>query len=113
MNWGRLRQVVDQALERITDRLLATNDTVLLTHVGLLARYDRLDLVAAWRGSLHEGGHPLQAIWLLIPSTVASDVPMLDRRAIPVVSRNEWSRIPADWLKNAHRGARAPSGSRS
>ena len=113
VNWGRLRQVVDQALERITDRLLATNDTVLLTHVGLLARYDRLDLVAAWRGSLHEGGHPLQAIWLLIPSTVASDVPMLDRRAIPVVSRNEWSRIPADWLKNAHRGARAPSGSRS
>ena len=113
VNWGRLRQVVDQALERVTDRLLATNDTVLLTNVGLLARYDRLDLVAAWRGSLHMGGHPLRAIWLLIPSTVASDVPMLDHRAVPVVSRNEWSRIPADWLKNAHRGARTPSGSRS
>ena len=113
VNWGRLRQVVDQALERVTDRLLATNDTVLLTNVGLLARYDRLDLVAAWRGSLHAGGHPLRAIWLLIPSTVASYVPMLDRRAVPVVSRNEWSHIPADWLKNAHRGARTPSGSRS
>ena len=111
VNWGRLSQVVDSALERVTDRLLATGDTVLLTNMGLLARYDRLDLVAAWKDRLHEGRHPLKAIWLLIPSTVASEVPMLDGRAIPVVSRNEWSRIPVDWLKNAHRGARIPSGS--
>ena len=79
---------------------------MLLTNPGLLARYDRLDVLAAWRDALHDGDHRLKALWLLMPSTVASDVPLLNGRAVPVISRNEWSRIPADWLRNAHRAGR-------
>ena len=105
-SWGRLRSVVDSALERFTERLLATDATLLLTNPGLLARYDRLDVLAAWRDALHDGDHRLKALWLLMPSTVASDVPLLNGRAVPVISRNEWSRIPADWLRNAHRAGR-------
>ena len=32
-----------------------------------------------------------------------TDVPMLDGEAVPVLTRNEWARIPNDWLRNAHR----------
>jgi len=108
--WGRLRQVVDRALDQFTQQLLGTEGTVLLTNAGLLARYDRLDLVAKWRDALHSGGHALKALWLLIPSTAASDVPLLDGRAVPVISRNEWSQIPVDWLRNAHRTGQIGTG---
>jgi len=111
--WGRLRQVVDRALDQFTEQLLGTEGTVLLTNAGLLARYDRLDLVANWRDALHSGGHALKALWLLIPSTAASNVPLLDGRAVPVISRNEWSQIPVDWLRNAHRTGQFGSGVRS
>ncbi|MEZ5229966.1 MAG: hypothetical protein R2710_25875 [Acidimicrobiales bacterium] len=102
-HWGNLRNVVNRALDGFTQRLIATDGTVLLTDPGLLARFDRLDLVASWRSALHEGGNPLQALWLLVPAATATDVPMLDGRAVPVISRNEWSHLPEDWLRNAHR----------
>jgi hypothetical protein len=76
---------------------------VLLVRCGLLARYDRLDLVASWRGLLHDRRGALTALWMLVGTTGASDVPLLDGKAVPVLSRNEWARIPEDWLRNVHR----------
>ena len=104
-DWGKLRQVVDLALESFSQRLLATEGTVLLTNLGLLARYDRLNLLAECREALLDGGHKLQALWWLIPSTVGGGAPLLDGRAVPVISPNEWCQIPPDWLRNAHQGS--------
>lgn len=101
--WQNLRRLVDRALDGFTQRLAATSNTVLLTRCGLLARYDRLDLIATWREVLHGSGTPLQALWMLVATSGASDVPLLDGKAVPVLTRNEWTRIPAEWLMNVHR----------
>ncbi|HEY8545530.1 MAG TPA: BREX system serine/threonine kinase PglW, partial [Acidimicrobiales bacterium] len=101
--WQNLTRLLDRALAGFTDRLAATAGTVVLTRCGLLARYDRLDAVATWRDLLHRGGTPLQALWMLVATLGASDVPLLDGKAVPVLTRNEWTRIPADWLRNVHR----------
>jgi serine/threonine protein kinase len=102
-NWPRLQAVVDTAIDRLTDQLAATNNTVLLTNLGLLARFDRLNVVASWRERLQSGDHAIQALWLLIPSAAATEMPTVDAKPVPVISRNEWGQIPSDWLRNAHR----------
>ncbi|WP_395160976.1 hypothetical protein, partial [Ilumatobacter sp.] len=101
--WANVQKMVDAALVKVTARLAALDGTVLMTNLGLLARYDSLDMVAKWRDLLHAGSTSLSAVWLLMPSASATEVPLLDGRAVPVISRNEWSQIPADWLRNAHR----------
>ena len=101
--WGRLQTVIDSAIDHFTERLLATEGSVLLTDAGLLARYDRLTRLATWRDAIETRSHPLQALWLLIPATGASEQPMLGNRAVPVTSRNQWAEIPADWLRGGDR----------
>jgi serine/threonine protein kinase len=101
--WQNLTRLVERAIAGFTDRLAAASGTVLLTNCGLLARYDRLDVVATWREMLHRGDAALDALWLLVATSGASDVPLLDGKAVPVLTRNEWTRIPPDWLRNVHR----------
>jgi serine/threonine protein kinase len=108
--WRNLLNVVDRALDAVTARLAETTGTVLLTRCGLLARYKRLDVVARWRDTIHDPSTALDALWLLVAAPGTTDVPMLDGEAVPVLTRNEWARVPSDWLGNAHRTAR-PVGS--
>lgn len=110
--WRNLISVVDRALDAVTDRLAATPGTVLLTRCGLLARYRRLDVVARWRDAVHDRSTPLAALWVLVAAPGTTDVPMLDGEAVPVLTRNEWARIPGDWLRNAH-GHRPAGGDRA
>jgi serine/threonine protein kinase len=102
--WSNVRKVIDTALTQLTAELARHEGAVLLTNVGLLARFDRLDIVATWRDLLHQGATGLTAIWIVVPSTGASEMPMLDGREVPVLPGGaEWSRIPDDWIRNAHR----------
>jgi len=102
-SWQNLTKVVGGALDSLTVRLAATSGTVLLTRCGLLARYKRLAVVARWRDSVHDPDTPTEALWMLVSAPGTTDVPMLDGEAVPVLTRNEWARIPNDWLRNAHR----------
>lgn len=101
--WGNLQRLLDATLAELTDRLAATAGTVLLVHLGLLARYDRLTVVATWRDRLHAGADPLRGLWLLTATTAGTDVPFVDDRPVPVITANEHARIPQEWLRNAHR----------
>jgi hypothetical protein len=108
--WRNLTKVVDRALEAVTASLAKTSGTVLVTRCGLLARYKRLDVVARWRDIVHDPSSPVDALWLLTSAPGTTDLPMLDGEAVPVLTRNEWARIPDDWLRNAH-GTTQPVGS--
>lgn len=101
--WSNLQRLLDSAMGELTQRLSSTAGTVLLTHLGLLARYDRLDTVAAWRDIVHSGDQPLRALWLLTATTTGADVPFVDDRPVPVLTANEHTKVPAEWLRNAHR----------
>lgn len=103
--WVPLTKLVDRALTEVTAALLATGGTVLVHNLGLLARYDRMDRIAHWRDALYSGDTNLGALWLLVGSPGSVERPMVDRQVVPVLSGNEWARIPSSWLQNTHRAA--------
>lgn len=107
--WQNLGRVLDRAFDDVSASLLATGGTVALHNLGLLARYDRLGLVAAWRDALYGGQGRLGALWLVVGAPQA-EVPLLDGRAVPVLD-HEWARIPEAWLANRHRAL--PTGAAS
>ncbi len=96
--WPALTKVVDRALDELTTSLLATPGAVLVHQLGLLARYDRLHRIAEWREALHDRAGAATALWVLVGTSAANDRPMLDGMAVPVLSRNEWTRVPNTWI---------------
>ncbi len=74
---------------------------MLLINPGLLARYERLDLLDKLRNTAGTRGGP-PSVWLLVPQASAG-LPMLDGHPIPVLSNTEWARLNEAWLQNAHR----------
>lgn len=104
VEWTNLGRLVQRAMPAIEDHIATTPGTVLLEHVGLLSRYDELGLFDRLRQRIMDGA-PLRACWILVPADDQSDRPAIDGRGIPVLTPNEWSRIPRPWLRNLHRAA--------
>ena len=95
-DWDKLLLLVDRALILVNEKLVATNCTVLLSHVGMLARYDRLNWVEHWRDRV---GSEISGLWLLIPN----DRPFIGSKAIPLMSPSQKTTMPKSWLENRHR----------
>ena len=104
VGWRNLTRLVQQAIAAVEDALAATSGTVLIEHVGLLARYGELAFFDRLRARLMDGV-PMQACWTLLPADDQTDRPLIDGDAVPVLTPNEWARIPRSWLKNLHRAA--------
>jgi serine/threonine protein kinase len=101
-DWSRLTALVDRAMPSIEKSIIDTPGTVLLERAGLLARYGKLGLLERLREAA-SGGQTLKGVWLLLPADGQAERPVLDKSVIPVVTRNEWLRIPLPWLRNLHR----------
>ncbi len=105
----RLRQLVTSVLPEIEARLSTCETTILLTNLGLLARYDRIHLIdrlrdrVTVRPSASDPG--LFGLWLLVPCDGLAEAPRIDARAVPVLTPAQWARVPRAWIKNVHRGS--------
>lgn len=109
--WNNLRKLVERALDSLTQQLAATDGTVLLTRLGLLRRFDdRLTRVGRWRDLVHDADRPLKAVWLLVATPRQENAPMLDGAAVPVITGNEWKRIPSEWISSVHRAGASQAG---
>ena len=104
VGWRNLTRLVQQAVTSVEDAIVATPGAVLLEHVGLLARYGQLGFFDRLRARLMDGV-PMRACWTLLPADDQTDRPLIDGDAVPVLTPNEWARIPRSWLKNLHRAA--------
>ena len=104
VGWTNLGRLVQRAMPAIEDHIATISGTVLLENVGLLSRYGELGLFDRLRQRIMDGA-PLRACWTLIPADDQTDRPAIDGRGIPVLTPNEWSRIPRPWLRNLHRAA--------
>ena len=82
---------------------------MLLENAGLLARYGQLRLVDELRAEVMRRGQ-LRGCWLLVPSDQQVELPLIDGQPVPVLTRNEWARIPEPWLENRHRSIRSSAG---
>jgi hypothetical protein len=45
---------------------------------------------------------------MLVVSDEAQELPVLDGKPVPVITRAEWASIPEPWLQNVHRGGARP-----
>ncbi len=97
-DFQNLLRLVDRGIASLEPELAATPRTLLVHRLGLLARYDRHGLVERLRD--RPGNHGL---WVLIPADEQRELPVLDGRTIPVLSRNQWARVPLPWIENHHR----------
>ncbi len=100
-DWKNLQTLVSYAMKPVEEQLGKSDKTILLSYPGLLARYDRIDLLARLREKVAITGGELYGLWLLMAGDEQSQLPVLDGKAIPVISTAQWARIPTAWLSNA------------
>jgi serine/threonine protein kinase len=99
-DWNKLMLLVGRAIPRVEAELSAADATVLLLHPGLLARYDRLDLLERLRDRVGRPGGP-KGLWLLLPAKQ----PLIGNKAVPLLSPAQRVRVPEGWIENRHRAA--------
>jgi hypothetical protein len=97
-NWRNLLVIVGRALPKVEELLMRSDRPILVGYVGLLARYDRLDLLDRLHTSAGRPDGPPGA-WLLIPSEEHHALPRLDDRPLPLISAGQWARIPNGWVQ--------------
>ena len=106
-DWATLMRLIDhRALPRVRAELAAAPRAVLLTNLGLLARYDRMSFLDGLRDSVGRAGGP-PGVWLLVPSDAQETRPMIDGQPVPVFTAAQWARIPSAWLATRRQAERA------
>ncbi|MFC8066109.1 BREX system serine/threonine kinase PglW [Streptomyces sp. NPDC057293] len=76
---------------------------VLLTEVGVFARYDAMGVLDRLASEARRGG---RGLWLLVPQSDPSREPRLGQVAVPYqAGLGEWIQLPDTWVGNAHRGS--------
>jgi serine/threonine protein kinase len=103
-DWRNLQRLVEAALPRVESCLRSRDQTRLVVNPGLLARYDRLNLLAQLAQDVGrtDGIHGL---WLLVPANDQSPLPVLNRKPIPITNAAQHARLTEAWLSNRHRAA--------
>ena len=102
-DWATLLRLVGhRALPRVRAELAAAPRAVLLTNLGLLARYDQMAFLDLLRDAAGRADGP-PGVWLLVPSDAQESRPLIDGRPVPVFTAAQWARIPAAWLAGRRR----------
>ena len=109
-SWRKLNRLVGDAMVEVEKALLASDKSQLLTNPGLLRRYGQMGVLEKLRDAAGtRDGIP--AVWLLLPTEEAGDLPTLDGEAIALIDSGQRTRIPTAWLENRHRAAKAEAAS--
>ena len=103
-DWRRLQMLVRRAMPAVEQALMTADGPVLLVYLGLLARYDQIQLLERLRDAcLQRRDAP--GFIVLIAADEQRQMPVLDGKPIPVILTSEWARIPEAWLENMHRSS--------
>lgn len=102
-DWKNLLRLVGEVVPKVEGEILEKGQPVLLVHPGLVARYDCMALLEHLRDRV---GQPdtCPGLWVLVASDEQTELPMLDGKAIPLISPGQRARVPSTWVINAHRG---------
>jgi hypothetical protein len=103
-HWTNLQRLVQRALPAVRAALLNSPSPILLVCVGLLARYELMNIVTELE---EHAGRPGQtpSAWVLLPSS-HEGLPVIDGMAVPLVNNINNSRtlaLPQVWIENKHR----------
>jgi hypothetical protein len=107
--WSVLTQVVDRAVPKAEETLYQTQGRVVVTGLGLLARYDHFSLLERLRDRLTRtrSEQPLKGVILLVPGDDPSARPVVDGLPVPIITANQWAHLPSAWLHTTQEGEAA------
>ena len=100
--WENLQMLVKRCLPDIAERMRSPDRTRLVVHPGLLARYDRMDVLGALAAGVGRSDG-IFGLWLLLPATEGSARPILNHKAVPLSNPAQHVRLNRAWLANKHR----------
>jgi predicted Ser/Thr protein kinase len=99
-----LRGMVAEIIPAVEAELGASHRPVLLVHPGLLARYDRMDVLTRLRDQVGRKGK-CPGLWVLVAADEQSELPLIDGREVPLIGSGQRVRVPLAWIDNSHRAA--------
>ena len=102
-DWANLQRLVQRTLTTLKPMLLKSPAPLLLTNVGLFARYDLMALVTEIETSAGRLGHT-PFLWMLLPSH-KQGLPVIDGVPVPLVNSSQAFCLPQAWVENKHRAA--------
>jgi hypothetical protein len=103
-DWRKLQRLVDECLPDVQHALSSAKKTRLAINAGLLARYDRLNLLAQLADEVGRTGG-IHGLWVLVPANDQTPLPVLNQKAIPITNAAQHVRLTETWISNRHRGA--------
>lgn len=98
-----LQMLVERCLPEISAKLRSPDRTRLVTHPGLLARYDRMHVLGDLAADVGRSDG-IYGLWVLIPTSDTNARPTLNHKAIPLSNPAQHVRLNRAWLANKHRG---------
>ena len=99
IDWNKLNQLVaGYVMPKLKAHLVAQDGPVLLTNIGLLARFNQIPILEQLREAICLDGRNPRSLWVLVPSDDQNRLPTLHGRPIPVATRGQWEQIPEVWL---------------
>ncbi|MGE3311534.1 MAG: hypothetical protein AB7O66_16330, partial [Limisphaerales bacterium] len=89
--------LVEQVLGEIEQEVLGRDGCVLMTNVGLLARYGRLNFLSQLQNAVLQASSGSRTLWVLVPSNRQTLLPTLHGQPVPVPTPAQWARVPEGW----------------
>jgi hypothetical protein len=102
-DWANLQRLVQRTVVTLKPILLSSAAPLLITNVGLLARYGLMSLVTEVETSAGRPGNT-PSVLLLLPSH-KQGLPVIDGIPVPLVNSTQSFVLPQAWVENKHRAA--------
>jgi len=101
-DWKNLQMLVERCLPSVSGGLRSPDRTKLLVHPGLLARYDRMEVLGDLASDVGRSDG-IYGLWVLVPLNEQSPRPTLNHKAVPLSNPAQHVRLNQAWLANKHR----------
>jgi serine/threonine protein kinase len=108
-DWRNLNHLIAaKAIPKVERSIVEGTKTVLAYHLNWLERYDQMVLLVRVQEAVQAGR--LHGAWLLLPASPQTEMPLLDGKAVPVITTNQWAHVPDGWCQNLHRSDNGKNG---
>ena len=103
-DWRNLNQLIaSKVIPEVEQALTHGDKTILVYHANWLARYSQIVMLSRVYEAVQAG--TVHGVWLLLPASSQTDMPLMDGQAVPVITTNQWAAIPDGWCQNLHRSS--------
>lgn len=107
-HWSKVQVVVADVAKRTTealDELSPNHEPLLLRNVGLLARWDHLEVVRRLNPQASDTRSLQRGVVVLVPGTPGQSSVRVDGHALDLVGSTQLADAPDAWVRNLHQAA--------